>query len=58
MKKHFLDNPCAHCYVDEINDGTCKPYWSNTNECVDQAETKYCSSFSTRYRKCVCRFIY
>ena len=42
--------PCSHCHHD---DGPCKVYSGNTAECVNQAETAYCSKYPTYYDKCV-----
>ena len=46
--------PCSHCFPGSSdNDGPCKIYSGNTAECVNQAETKYCSKDPTYYDKCV-----
>ena len=40
---------CSHCHLPSglalpVTDGPCKPYSKNSTECVNQAETNYCTT--------------
>ena len=46
-------NPCSHCHLTSGNtDGPCKPFSNQPEDCVNQAETHFCSSDMNAFVRC------
>ena len=50
----FILGPCSHCYLSQgATDGPCKVSEKyNPRNCINQAETLYCSTIESEFKLC------